>query len=443
MEITNVFMNISRQSGFPADFDFADILIPSIQKGMMAQTHFFLPASDRQAVSVQMSLKGAEECCKPELEAAKEKLSIGRELYPYGFSEAQWWEYCLAPHSYLGLGEGRYQVGLNLFNRFLHVDIQQQTSYLLDPKVGNEMLSSTNWFDPDRQEIWFASWPIEATVRRMLNPQDYVETTIWRYSISAQRSEEVWRGNLGDSLHQLSLSPDRRFLILTELGLRFSDPIPGRPSDQDPVAWKRLRENGLIPSEILVLDLNSNREWRLPMPVAGHVEYDPADPEICYLSGHNIGLFGVKVGIFGEGVIRKYRLQSLGPELLAEFTHPRFHRITTHIVFRHRERTLIGVSGYPGAVFLIDAASMRLYKILEMDAGDVVDVSEFPHICRADSYGIAASNDGEFLLVAGSGFLRVADVADGRFVFYDSLDGYGDNSCFTGHMGHIEFSGKE
>jgi hypothetical protein len=333
-------------------------------------------------------------------------------------------------------------VGLNLFNRFLHLDLNGQSAQLVDPEVGNELLSTTNWFDHKRQELWFASWPAEATVRRILNPRATVRAKIWKLSIRDKHVEQIWQGNLGDSLHQLSLSPDHSFLILTELGLRSEEPIPAESTTLNQHAWERVLKRGVVPSEIIVLNLKTGKECRLSMLTAGHVEFDPEDPEICYLSGHNIGLFGVRVGIFGAGKIQKFRLKESGPALLGEFTHPCFHRITTHIIFRHSEKTLIGVSGYPDTVFLIDASTMKLHKTIKMDTKEIVDASQLPHICRQDSYGIAASGDGQSLLFAGTGFIRIADIDEGRFAFAGKFEGYRADSCFTGHVGNIGSPGK-
>ncbi|OGW40186.1 MAG: hypothetical protein A2Y97_10845 [Nitrospirae bacterium RBG_13_39_12] len=442
MKFADIFTNKSEQRLSLTNFYFADILIPSLQKGMMAQTHYIFPASDQSAVSLQVDLKDTEEDSRADFEESMDKWSIDHDTFPYGLSESQWWEYCLSPHSYLALENGKCQVGLNLFNRFLHLDLNGQSSQLVDPEVGNELLSTTNWFDPARQELWFASWPAEATVRRILNPHDTVRVKIWKLSFRDKRVEQVWEGNLGDSLHQLSLSPDHSFLILTELGLRPEEALPAGCPNQNQLVWKRVLERGIVPSEVLVLNLKTGEESRLPMLTAGHVEFDPEDPEICYLSGHNIGLFGVKVGIFGTGKIQKFRLKESGLELLGEFTHPCFHRITTHIVFRHPEKTLISVSGYPDTIFLIDAATMKLHRTIKMDTKEIVDTSQSPHICRQDSYGIAASGDGQSLLVAGTGFIRVANIDEGRFTFTGNIKDYSADSCFTGHVGNIGFPGK-
>jgi hypothetical protein len=418
-------------------FSLPDVLCPAAHKGNQTQTHHVFPAANPPSFSIQVNLRGAEENCRPDFEAARNRQSVGPDDFPYGLSEAEWWEYCLAPHSYLLLEDGQCQVGLNLFNRFLHLDLNERSAQLVNPGAGNDMLSTTNWFNQATGELWFASWPVEDTVQRMLHPQNKVRVKIWRLSVRDHRLLQVWQGDFADSLHQLALSPDHRFLILTELGLRPEDPDPlpaGSPATAAS-ARKRRRKKEIIPSEILVLDLKTGKPWRLPMRTASHVEFDPEDSGLCYLSGHNIGLFGVKVGIFGPGTIQKFALKESGPELLGEFTAPGFHRITTHIVFRHRGKVLIGVSGYPHTVFLIDAATMKLYQTLEMDPGESVDTSRAPHICRQDSYGIGVSKDGEALLAAGSGFVQVARIAEGRFCFQKGIDNYGANSCFTGHLG--------
>lgn len=397
-------------------FKFPDFISPCIHKGEMAQTHYFSQPADQSIISLRISLKGEENNCKQDLIKAKNKLSVDRDKFPYGQTENQWWEYCLAPHSYLLLEDGMVQVGLNLFNRFLHIDFSSRVARLIDPGVGNEMLSTTNWFDKTTGELWFASWPVEGTARRIFEPLDNTRVTIWKLSLRKKSIKQVWQGEFGDSLHNLSLSPDRNYLILTELGLYFE-------------------EKKLIQSKTLILNLKTGKEWQLQIPTAGHVEFDPEEKDVCYISCHNIGLMGVKVGISGPGIIKKIRLGENGPKLEGEFSHPDFYRITTHIVFRHRGETLVGVSGYPDKVFLIDAATMKLYKIIKLEQGEKVDVTDSPHLCSQDSYGIIASKDGEAVIVSGTGFVSAALIEEGKFSFSKEINGYGSNSCFTGHVG--------
>jgi len=434
MKHSNLIVSESKQPFSLNGFHFPDFICPAIHKGEAAQTHYFFSTSKKTVISLWVNLKDAENNCKSDMAKAQGKHSIDCNKFSYEQTENQWWQYCLAPHSYLSLGNNQIQVGLNLFNRFLHIDFNSRSAQLVDPGAGNEMLSTTNWFDHKTGELWFASWPVEETARRIIEPRENTRVTIWKLSIQQKTIRQVWQGDFGDALHQLLLSPDRRFVILTELGLYSEKAVPAESQDQKISVEKQKMKKKLIPSKILLLNLKTGEEWRLPALTAGHVEFDPEDREICYLSGHNIGLIGPKVGIFGSGTIKKFRLNNTGPELVGEFSHPLFYRITTHIVFRHRGKTMIGVSGYPDKVFLIDAATMKLDRIIEMEPGEKVHTSSAPHICQQDSYGIAASEDGEALLAAGSGFLKVALIEEGRFFFKSNIDGYGSDSCFSGHL---------
>ncbi|KUG22848.1 hypothetical protein ASZ90_007341 [hydrocarbon metagenome] len=398
------------------NFNIPNFISPCIHKGEMAQTNYLFQPAQQSVCSLRISLKGEENNCKQDLIKAKNKWSVDQNKFPYGQTENQWWEYCLAPHSYLALEDSMVQVGLNLFNRFLHIDFNSRVARLIDPGVGNEMLSTTNWFDKTNGELWFASWPIEGTARRILKPMEDTRVTIWKYSLRKKSIKRAWQGDFGDSLHNLSLSPDNNYLILTELGLFFA-------------------EKKLIHSKILILNLKTGKEWQLQIPTAGHVEFDPEEKDVCYISCHNIGLVGVNVGISGPGIIKKIRLGENGPKLEGEFSHSDFHRITTHIVFSHRGKNLIGVSGYPDKVFLIDAATMKLYKIIKLEQGEKVDVTDSPHLCSQDSYGIIASKDGEAVVVSGTGFVSAALIEEGEISFSKKINGYDSNSCFTGHVG--------
>ena len=258
MKFTKLPTTQSEQPLSSSKFPFADILTPCLHKGTLAQTHYVFPESPLSAVFFQVELTGADESCKSDLEEARDRWSVAKDAFPYGLSGAQWWEYCLAPHSYLALEDGKCQVGLiNLFNRFLHLDFNERSALLVDPGVGNQFMSTTNWFDHEKKELWFASWPVEATFLRIVNPRGSVSVTIWKLSFCSGDIEKVWQGDLGDALHQLCLDPSRRFLILTELGLRLEEAIPAQSPDHAPHVWEQVRARGVVPSKILVFDLKT------------------------------------------------------------------------------------------------------------------------------------------------------------------------------------------
>ncbi len=422
----------------PSELVSPNLVAPVIFKGTLEQAHFILPAGADAVSSLHLDLATEVAACRAPWDGANAGGEGAPWSYPYGLSSSAWWGYGLAPHGYLDLGGGHCQVGLNFCHRFLHLDLRGGTAQLVDPEVGDEFLSTSNWFDPERGEMWFASWPVEATVRRQSEPQAPVTVTIWKLGLASSRLDRIWQGDLGDALHQLALSPDRRFLVLAELGLRPQEAIPVPSREEAAPAWQRLLDGGLIPSQVLFLDLQTGREWRLPLQAAAHVEFDPDDAGICYLSEHNIGLVGTKVGIFGPGSIRKFLYGPSGPEPLGSFTAPGFFRITTHLLFRFRGRTLIGVTGYPDLIFLIDAASMTLYRTLPLPTPDPVDLTRAPHLCQRDSYGIAVTADGETLLVVGSGWIRGFAIASGQLLFTRTIPDFAANAGFTGHLGAVD-----
>ncbi len=402
------------------DLPFADILSPYCHKGERAFSTFWIRRGDAASTSFRVELGDTGSSCVRLFNAANAMLSMPAETCPYDLTPAQWGDYAISPHSYMSVGDGQYQIGLNYFNRFMQLDVYRSEVRLLDPGVEGDFLSTTNWFDAASDEIWFASWNAVDAIYRNIDPRADVTVRIWRGPLQEGRFKQVWEGTLGDSLHQLAVNPDKKFLIAAELGLR---------SDRFCAPAK------LVPSRVLFLSLETGRQWHLEMPAAAHIEFDPSDPAVCYLSGHNIGLVGPKVGIFGPGMISKVRLTPDGPRVEKTFSHPDFHRITSHIVFSHREKTLIAASGYPGSVFLIDAACMDLFKIIDMRTDDPVDTSCGPHLCRQDSYGLCASDDGRHLLAVTTGGLRVFDLETGGAVLEEPVEG---NCSFTGHAARIQ-----
>lgn len=402
------------------DLPFADILSPYIHKGEGAFSTYWFRRGEPVFESFRVDLDDAGSFCLKVFDPAKDALSLPAETFPYGLTASQWRDYAISPHSYLSVGDGIFQIGLNYFNRFMHLDVQRSEVCLLDPGVGGDFLSTTNFFDEPSNEVWFASWSALDTICRNTDPQAGVDVRIWKIRPDIGRPALVWRGNFADSVHQVAVNPDKTFLIAAELGLR-TDFACGKQN--------------LVPSSVLFLNLETGRDWRFEMPAAAHVEFDPSDPSVCYLSGHNIGFVGSKVGIFGPGVIQKVRLTPKGPKTAGSFSHPSFHRITTHLVFNGQGKTLIAVSGYPGSIFLVDAASMALFKILVMDADDPVETSCGPHVCSRDSYGICVSDDGKYLLALATGALRVFDLDTGDRVREQGIEG---NCSFTGHAALVQ-----
>ncbi|MFZ4857841.1 MAG: YncE family protein [Desulfuromonadaceae bacterium] len=355
-------------------------------------------------------------------------------------SQSLWQSFCIGPHSLTPAGTDLFLVGLRASNRFISLDLGRKSASLLDPEVNDDFLSSSNWIVGKSGEVWFASWNLEDSVRRIEQPTATVKVRIWRYCPIQQVTRQVWKGEGGDFLHQLNVSDDGRFLVLCEMGMRpYAAVPPGHPG-QYPAEWTAFLKQGVIPSDTIVVDLKHDRQWRLPLPVptAAHVEFDPCRPHRCYVSCHNIGLVGSSNTLFGPGGLYCFELHPDGPRAVGAYSATDFYRITTHHVFRHQGRTLIGVTGFPDSIFLIDAETMTLVRKIKLFDGEPVDTKERPHFCKQEPrspYSLHATADGNDMYVVGSGVLFVLDVASGAmkqlpWMFYREPD----KEVITGHV---------
>lgn len=401
---------------------YAGVIVSSlVHRSEVRQLHYFSDLQKGETRCLEIDFKGATDGFESLVKNAKKTFSVSEDIYPYGFQRQNWLGYCMAPHGYTPLGGGRFQVGFNLFNRFMIIDTVEGKSYLKDPGIDDQCLSTNNWVDPASGDVWFGSWYFGDTLKRLSDPAAAVSGTIWKQAAAGDRPVQVWTGQTGDALHQVALSNDRRFVILCELGL-YSE-INGAAG----------QARKLLPSTVIILDLEKECEWQLHLPAAAHIEFDPDDPHLCYLSSHNIGLINGRVGIFGPGAIMAYRFESDGPKKLGEFTHPDFYRITTHQVFNHRGRVLMAVTAYPRTIFLIDPRTMKLWKKILLGSGEDVRAGKDPHICTEDAYGLTASPDGEHLYVSETGRQLIIDVHAGEPVFSRDMGCSGSEWCFTGH----------
>jgi hypothetical protein len=404
-----------------ADWRDIPVFVPAVHKSELRQQAYLInPALNiLQCIEIDMSPAAAvlaQKC----MELQKDT-GLQDDLFPYGCTEKNWPAYCLAPHSYRSIGEQKVQVGLNIAGQFLHVDFHAGTAELVDPEIGDQFVSTTNWVDPQTQELWFGSWAMEDTFRRAAEPDKPVQGSLWKYDFNTDSLAQIWEGETGDSLHQVSISPDRRYAVICEMGLHAKDAQPAKR---------------LYASKYMIVDMANGQDWNISVPTAAHVEFDPMEPSRCYVSSHNIGLINGKVGIFGPGIMRAYTLTPDGPIFDGEFSKKDFFRITTHVPFVHRGKTMLAVTGYPGSIFLIDSKTMTLVKTIDLGVTEEVKLTHPPHICAKDSYGIIPSSDGEHVLVAQSGKMSVATIHDGRLEpWWNTNAPDADHWCFTGHVG--------
>lgn len=342
------------------------------------------------------------------------------------------------PHGITYIGEQKYLVSLWSSSNYFVIDLQKrdievQTLYKSDQPQGiakkistalavkekQEIFSTYQYFDNKRKETYFATHLRE---RGKEGASYDIPSKIQKYSWNTKKLSEVWKGDFGEADHYIALNKDKSYLGLVQFGDFFDD------------------RNKLLPSKILILDLKANKEWRIDntgWSPSAHIDWDPIEPDVCYLSCHNgvitpvdnqLKFFFQKIykwNIFGPASVHKYKITDDGPKKLGIFTHPDMFRMTIHKVFVHGGKKILACTGFPDNVFISDAHSLKLIRrvsIKERSGKDSVVGSLFP------------SPDGEKIFVITTRSFQIIDVESGNV---DSIYDVGRRYDPFNHMASV------
>ncbi len=154
---------------------------------------------------------------------------------------------------------------------------------------------------------------------------------------------------------------------------------------------------------------------RIPVPVPSHMEFDPHEPDVFYISAHNVASFdSTTVMLEGPAAVCKLRIgdgQTVVEDLYSE---ENFFRITQHVPFQYDGRTLIAVTNDPNKLELVDAKTMTLWRRAEMFPAPQIDFSRtgnavsptYPMTCRS----INPAADGRYIVLESSTAFGVTTV---------------------------------
>jgi hypothetical protein len=308
------------------------------------------------------------------------------------------------PHGITHIGDQRFLVSLWSSSAYFVIDLNKKTVELqMLNKERKELFSAYQYFDKTEKETYFATHAADDEHHKHV-AEDFnsvVPVKIRKYNWNTKKINEVWNGGFGTDTHCIALNKDKSYLGLVQFGDFFDE------------------ENNLVPSKILILDLRANKEWWIDntgWSPSAHIDWDPVEPDICYLSCHKgviapvdspLRFFLDKVykwNTLGPASVHKYRIGPAGPEKMGIFTHPEIFRMTIHKVFSHKGKKLLACTGFPNFIFIVDADSMEFIRkvtIKEMSGKESFVASLFP------------SPDGEKIYLVTTGSLQAVDVESG------------------------------
>jgi len=318
----------------------------------------------------------------------------------------------LKPHGITYLGDQRFLVSLWSASIYFVIDLKEQTieTQMLDEER-NEVFSTYQYYVPETKETYFATQNGKDEWHKHDKEDIYfdVPVQIKKYNWETDEVSQIWSGEFDTDTHFIALSQDRQYLGLMQFG-DFID-----------------ESNKLLPSNILILDLKNDKEWRIDnsgwSPTA-HIDWDPLKGNVCYLSNHQgyivpndsiIRFFfkkQYKWNIMGPAAVHRYEIGSAGPKCSGVFTHPEMIRLTIHKVFMHRNNKRLACTGFPNFIFLADADSMEFVRkvtIREEDGKNSIVGSLYP------------SPDGEKIYLITTRSFQIVDVASGNIDHIENL----------------------
>ncbi len=366
-------------------------------------------------------LDAAGDCGKP--------ITLRRCLasdYHYGFHLLEQLMLMTVPHTITPIGNARFLVNLWAWRGYLLADAGTgAVSYhLLDARDHDDaVLGTQQWFDRESGDLLAMRYSLRDSLARINDPDRPVRFELFRHRHGEPGTEPLWSGELADFMHDLQVNQTRQYAVACELGM-----VKDKTED-------------MLPSKVLVLDLQNNRHWHLDrFMVAAHACFDPVHPNVVYFSNHNFefrhsslvkllkkGSYAVH--FHGPASIFRYELTPDGPHETGVFTREDFFRLTNMHAFVHRDRTLIAAMGFPDVVFLIDADTMRFIRTIQVR--DPVTINHLYSRQPALIGTICPSPDGEKLFVRTTRSFQIVDVASGEPAYI--RDDFFSHICFN-HM---------
>jgi len=348
--------------------------------------------------------------CGRESKAVRDSLaaSFGQNDLPYGYPSLDaYTKYAMVPHSIQPLTKSAILVshqGLNPFVLDTRRHVFQSVGKNSEPL--EFFYAATPAVSQDRKSVYTARWKIEYTAR--LDDRSVFSEIV---CIDAEGNERIVQTVPFADVHQLSLSNDGRYLVTTEFGLLLNGSPPPIRETSRKRQWEALKEIGLKPSRMAVMDLEKGdfTLWQAPWPSSAHIVFDPDEPGVFYLSCHNLGIVGGRLVYFGPGKLLRMKIETGLPSIDKTYTHGAFYRITTHDIVRMDGKKAVAVTLYPNACEIVDADSfigIDSFNLFEI-AGLQDERIKYPNIGGLYPFSVAQGGKEDTLFLNGSQCLYV------------------------------------
>ena len=360
------------------------------------------------------------------IEELEKKLSA--ERVPFGISHKAYYEdFLMSLHAAQLSVQGKIFVCMgDFFNGFYTyvIDSKSYQAEIFPNTFEAELMfySSTGDFTPNQDHWLYVRWPFRDSIDILNGTREHAECEIGRVRISDLENEVLYRIENVDRIHQITCSPDGRYVVLSPFTWDLKSPYPRATMDEDPEGYRRSHEAGMKRDKLVTVDLELNRHWLtdIPVPVPAHFEFDPIDPSVFYLSTHHFCPMGSDVILEGPASLFKMRIRDGQTLIEGQYSDDQFFRMSQHVPFLYRSRVLVAVTNLPNKLDLIDAETMSLWRRVALFPSPPLDLSRtgnllcptYPTSC----FSINPSKDGKYIVLEASEDFPVYSVEEDRLL---------------------------
>jgi len=420
------------------------LIIPTISLNDLSENYFIADFAERTIGRLKCDTRTVQE---EMMKFLQDNLAV--EELPYGYSSYRaLLPYLLHPHSVSRISENQVCIFFKQAPYFRLLDISSKDSKLISGGNGidyGKIISSTSKSD-EKKNFYFSENSAVDRLAKYKGQLDTMDFSLYYFDTTGQKAEQVsgCGRQLIDNFHEVSCS-ENGFVVLLDMNLSVDDFDGKRVSQDEKIIYteefrKEYADKRFPTGKVFVYDPDRKEFIAIepPLQTPAHVEFDPEDPAVFYISCHNISKIRSKVIIHGPAAIVKYRYADGKVEQLGQYMARDFLRITTHKLFTYRGRKLIGATVYPNALHLIDADTMELHSripLFETSDADFDLDGPHIHICSNDhciSLFFDIENESDYCFMGTSRYIYIIDLAGNSVV--EKIQYTEENVSATSHI---------
>ena len=326
-----------------------------------------------------------------------------------------------SPQGKLFVSRGNFLNGTS----FYMIDTSTHKAYVINEGDDEEPMfyTCTGGFSPDYTHWYFARWSLSDSAAIMNGELNVATCEIGTINLETGELEIIHVFQNDDRIHQITVSPDNKYLVLTSFKSDMRINYPRTSMDEDPSGYRKSHDAGIIPKSLVTIDLKTKSSWstEIPCPVSAHMEFDLHDPTIFYVSGHNFSInYRPEVIIEGSGSIIKMQIRDKKTKVIDQYAPNDLYRVSQHVPFSYKGKTIIAVTNTPNKLDLVDGETMTLWHREELFPFENLKFGETgsavsPMPSKA-FFSINPSADGRYIVLESSESFHFFDVETGYFL---------------------------